>query len=133
MRHGRPMHPDNDVRMSHGNDGRARRRGIVPVTTSIESSIAGLKECTFESRVVGEGTMRVVAAVVPYAPCLARDLLHQSEQYCAFIGRGHLSTSEAHSSSLLLGFEASKKKGKPVLFYQAPYSSLQRGGPRAVP
>ena len=59
------MHPDNDVRMSHGNDGRARRRGRVPVTTSIESSIAGSKECTFESRVVGEGTMRVVAAVVP--------------------------------------------------------------------
>ena len=65
MRHGRPMHTHDDVRMSHGNDGRARRCGRVPVTTPIERRIAGSKECTFESRVVGEGTMRVVAAVVP--------------------------------------------------------------------
>ena len=65
MRHGRPMHPDNDVRMSHGDDGRARRRGRVPVTTPIERRIAGVEESAFERRVVGEGTMRVVAAVVP--------------------------------------------------------------------
>ena len=65
MRHGRPMHADDDVRMRHGNNSRARRRGIVPVTTSIESSIAGAEECAFERGVVGEGTMRVVARVVP--------------------------------------------------------------------
>ena len=59
------MHADDDVRMRHGNNSRARRRGIVPVTTSIESSIAGAEECAFERGVVGEGTMRVVARVVP--------------------------------------------------------------------
>ena len=31
MRHGRPMHADDDVRVRHGDDGRARRRWIVPV------------------------------------------------------------------------------------------------------
>ena len=63
MRHGRPMHSDNNVRMRHGNNSRARRRGIVPVTTPIERRIAGVEESAFERRVVGEGTMRVVAAV----------------------------------------------------------------------
>ena len=58
------MHSDNNVRTRHGNDGRARRRGRVPVTTSIESSIAGSKECAFESRVVEDRTVGVVAAVV---------------------------------------------------------------------
>ena len=59
------MHTHDDVRTRHGNDGRARRSGIVPITTSIKRRIAGSKECAFERGVVGEGTMRVVAAVVP--------------------------------------------------------------------
>ena len=59
------MHSDNNVRARHGDDGRARRRRGVPVTTPIERRIAGVEESAFESRVVGEGTMRVVAAVVP--------------------------------------------------------------------
>ena len=63
MRHGRPMHADNNVSARHGDDGRARHRGIFPVTTPIERRIAGVEECAFERRVVGEGTMRVVAAV----------------------------------------------------------------------
>ena len=65
MRHGRPMHADNDVRMRHGNNSRARRRGIVQVTTSIERRITGSKEGAFERGVVEDRTVGVVARVVP--------------------------------------------------------------------